>query len=362
MKIKLNGAALASAIGQIVKLTATKHVSLMAEDESLRISGTERGRTVVLTIPAAVKKTGQFTALPDILVGVCRNRKEVILELTGDQDKVIFTSGKYKSDITIVPYEEISVSEPKEGTEFDLAEVELKVILDVCGKAQLTAPYIDGAPPLPLLMKISAKGTHVASLDQYHVTSIRTKQVTMDNELELVLPPGALASVATLADGEKHRIVFSESVVYAEGASFKLLLPLEQIESGKLSLKNVVSLQDRIKKSTPQATAKVSRQELDDILSNVYAVSEPGVPIVFTVAKGALTVGTNSSYGSAREQLDAEVDGEGEFKFQPQMVSEIFGKLYGGSDELDLFFLEKMMYLTVRNGETHGMFVLNRTG
>lgn len=362
MKIKVSGTALAAAIGQITKITGSKHVSLKAAGEKLTVAGTEKGRTVIQFVPASVKQKGQFTALPDILVGVCRNRKEVVLEMADEESHVAFSSGRYKSDITIVPFEDITVSEPKGGTSFDLAEAELKVILDICDKAQLTAPYIDGAPPLPLLLRITEKGTHVASLDPYHVTSIRTKQVTMENDLELTLPPGALTAVAQLAEGEKHRIVFSEAVVYAEGASFKMVLPLEQVDGGKFGFKNVISLQDRIKSSEPVASAKVVREELDGILSNIYAVSEAGVPIIFSVEKGTLTVSTNTSYGSASEQLDAECRGSGQFKFQPQMVSEIFGKLFGGVNELDVYFLEKMMYMQLRNGETNGLFVMNRLG
>ncbi len=362
MKIKCSGTDLASAIGQVTKMTGAKHVSFKAEGELLLVSGTEKGRTALVRVAVSIKKGGQFTSLPDGFVGLTRNRKEVVIEMDKDGSKVSLKSGNYESELTVVPFEDIQIVEPTDGTEFEMGEAELKVVMELCGKAQLTAPYKEGSPALPIHLAITSNGTQVACLDPFHVASVRSKQVTRDENLEIVLPPGALTAVAQLAEGEHHKIVFSESVVYAEGETFQIKLPLEQVDSGKLSMKHVQQLQERIKGSEPVATARVSRDQLSSILENVYAVSEADVAIVFDVSKGKMGVSTTTSYGSAKEELTAETKGSGSFKFPPSMLSELFAKVYGSGDELDLFFLDRMVYFQVRTGETNGLFVLNRAG
>lgn len=359
MKIKINGVTLTNAIAQIVKVTGAKHLSMKAEDDKLIISGSEKGRMLSMSIEAAVKEEGGFTAIPDVLTGVVRSRKEVILTKSADESMVVVRSGNYEAEITILPFEDISIEEPS-GVELDMADAELRVLLDVCNRAQLTAPYMEGSPSLPLHVNMSETGTHVASLDSYHIASVRTKQVTKEEELDLILPAGALSMVTQASNGGSYRIILSESVVYADNETFKLSLPLEQAAGNNLGLKNVSMMNNAIRKSEEVTAVKVDLAELEAILNNIYAVSEQGVAIVFTVGKNELKVSTSTSYGSANDKLTAEVKGKpNEYKFNPALVSEIFSKLSG--DEVELNFLPKFMYINVRNGETSSMFIILRT-
>lgn len=359
MKVKIPANTLIAALSQVLKVTGSKQVSIKAEGDTLTVSGSDKGKLLLLNMPAAVKKEGSFTALPDAVIGVCRNRKDVILEMSDDESHVTVTSGSYSADITILPYEEITLEEPS-GTELDLEEAELKVLLDVCERAQLSAPYIDGAPALPLHLLVNATGAHVASLDSFHVASVRTKQVTKDQDLELILPTGALTVINQASNGGKYRIILSDSVAYADNESFQLSLPVEQLDSGNLGLKHVKSMQKMIKDADEVTSARVDLEQLATILSNVYAVSEQGVPIVFTAKKGSLTVGTTTNYGSASETLDAEINGKaGVFQFNPALVSEVFSKIQG--ETIDINFLPKFMYLSIKNGETASLFIILRT-
>lgn len=358
MKIVISGSDITHAVSQVSKTTGAKHVSFSAKDDTLIVSGSEKGRTLIITMAAEVKEEGGFTALPEVLIGVCSNRKQVTLNQSDDESQVVVTSGKYAADITILPYEEITLQEPA-GIELGMGEAELRVLLDVCSRAQLTAPYIEGTPSLPLHVKITDKGTHVASLDSLHVASVRTRQVTKAEDMELVLPAGVLSTVASAASGDNYRIVLSESVVYANNSKFQLCLPVEQPESNNLGFKHVAIMQNMIKKEENVTTVSIDFPDLDAILSNVYAVAEAGVPITFTVKKSTLTVGTSTNYGSASDTLDAEVNGAtGEFKFNPSLVSEIFNKIR--ADKVELNFLPKMMFITQRTGETTSLFIVVR--
>lgn len=359
MLVKVEGAALSAAVAQVSRVTGSKHCSLFCEDDTIIVSGTERGRSLILRVPAAVKKAGSVTVLPDTLTGVVAKRKEVVLELDDDESTLTVKSGTYKASLTVLPYEPITVTEP-EGFEFDTADAEMRVLLDLCNRAQMTQPYIEGSPPLPLLVRFSDKGTHVASLDQYHTASVRTKQITRDEEHDIVIPPGALASVTQAASGERYRIILSESVIYANNQTFELVMPLEQREGNNLGFTHIDKLQSVIKKEEAVTSVSIELAELDAILGNIYAVSEAGVPITFAYKKGQLTVSTSTNYGSASEQLDAKVAGPaGECKFNPSLLSETLRNVSG--EQIELNFLPKFMYISVRNGETSALFVLLRS-
>lgn len=359
MKVKVDGAALTSAVSQVARVTGSKHVSLFCDDDVIVVSGSERGRILVLRVPAAVKEPGSVTVLPDTLNGVVARRKEVVLELDDEQSTLTVKSGSYKSTLTVLPYEEVSITEP-EGMELDMEDAELRVLLDLCNRAQLTQPYIEGSPPLPLLVLFGPKGTHIASLDQYHVASVRTKQIVRDEEQELILPSGSLAAVASAASGEKYRIILSESVIYANNEAFEIVLPLEQREGNNLGFKHVNSMQGVIQKEENVTSVSVDFSELDAIMGNIYAVSEAGVPIDFKFSKGKLVVSTNTNYGSASETLDAKVAGPaGECRFNPSMLSETFKGVSGETVELN--FLPKFMYISVKNGETSTLYILLRS-
>lgn len=359
MLVKVEGAALSAAVAQISRVTGSKHCSLLCEDDTIIVSASERGRTYILRVPAAVKKSGSVTVLPDTLNGVVAKRKEVVLELDDDESTLTVKSGNYSSSLTVLPYEPITITEP-EGFELDMEDAELRILLDMSNKAQLTQPYKEGCPPLPLLVKFGEKGTHVASLDQYHTASVRTKQITRDEERDIVIPPGALAAVAQAANGEKYRIILGESVIYANNSAFELVLPLEQRESNNLGFSHIDRLQKMIKDEEDVTSVAVSMPELDAILGNIYAVSEAGVAITFAYKKGQLTVSTNTNYGSATEKLDATVTGKaGECKFNPSLLSETLSGVSG--DIVELNFLPKFMYIMIKNGETAMLFVLLRS-
>jgi DNA polymerase III sliding clamp (beta) subunit (PCNA family) len=359
MRIKVDGNALIACVSQVVKVTGSKHVSILAEDDELRVASAERGRTMVLRMDAAVKEGGGVTMMPDTLIGVCRNRKEIELALSDDESKVTVKSGKYEADLTVLPYEQIDVEEP-EGLELSMEDAELKVLLDVCNAAQLAQPYKDGCPSLPLFIAFGEKGTHVASLDQFHAASVRTKQITREDEQELLVPAGTLSAVASAADGNTYRLVLADSVVFANNERFELILPLEQPEGSNLGLNNIKMLRDVIRNSDEVTSISVDREELDTILTNIYSVSESGVAISFTAKKGSLTVSSNTNYGSASETLDAKVVGKGgKFQFTPGLIAEVFAKLRG--DTIELNILPKFMYIETKNGETSCLYIVLRT-
>lgn len=359
MKVKVDGAALTAAVSQVSRATGSKHCSLFCADDTIIVSASEKGRSFILRVPAAVKEEGSVTVLPETLTGVVARRKEVVLELSDDESTLTVKSGNYKSTLTVLPFEEIAITEP-EGIEMDMADAEMRVLMDVCNKAQLTQPYKDGAPPLPLLIRFGTNGTHVASLDQYHVASVRTKQIVRDEQQDIVLPPGALATVASAANGNKYRVILSESVIYANNEQFELVMPLEQPEGNNLGFTHVKMMQDRIQKEENVTSVSIDFGELDAILSNIFAVSEAGVPIVFSYKKGELTVSTNTNYGSASETLEAKVAGKaGEGKFNPAMLSETLANVSG--DTIELNFLPNCVYVQIKNGETSVLYILLRS-
>lgn len=359
MLVRVDGAALSNAVSQVSRVTGSKHCSLLCEDDQIVVSGSDRGRTYILRVPAAVKKPGSVTVLPDTLNGVVAKRKEVVLELDDEESTLTVKSGNYKSTLTVLPYEPVTVVEP-EGFELGMEDAEVRILLDLCNKAQMTQPYKDGSPPLPLLVKFGPKGTHIASLDQFHSASVRTKQIVRDEEQDLVLPPGALASVAQAACGEQYRIILSDSVIYANNANFELVLPLEQREGNNLGFSHIEKLNSVIKKEENVTSVSIDFAELDAIMGNIYAVSEIGVPITFAFKKGELVVSTNTNFGSASEKLEAQVSGKaGEAMFNPAMLSETMRGISG--DTVELNFLPKFMYISVKNGETAVLFVLLRS-
>lgn len=360
MKVKVASSDLTNAVAQVAKVTGAKHVSLYAstEDETILVAGSDKGRTLRLHVPAAVKAEGGVTILPDTLIGVCQRRKEVVLALDDDEANVLVSSGSYSAKLTVLPYEEVTIEEP-DGIELSMESSELRVLMDVCGRAQLTQPYKDGAPPLPLLIHFSEKMTHVASLDTFHVASVKTKQITRDDEQEVVIPTGTLGAVAQAADGDKYRLVLSDAVVYANNEHFELSLPLEQPEATDIGFSHVKALQEVIRKSEDVTTITVDKGELDAILSNIYAVSEVGVAITFEAKKGKLTVSTDTTYGSASETLTAEIKGPAvSCQFNPSLAAEIFHKLSG--DTVQMNILPKFAYLQPRNGETSCLYILLR--
>ena len=363
MKFKVPGSALCNAILSIKKVTGCTHITITAEDGELKVEGAEKGKAMRLILSAKVITEGGFTVLPDVLVGVCRNRKDVEVTMSADESKVTVTATKYSADVMILPHEEVSVVEPEGGTELTLADAELAVLLDVCNKAQLTATYADGSA-LALHVNMTDKGTHVACLDRFHVASVRTRQITMDDELSLILPASTLATVASAAAGETYRILLSDTIVYADNGSFAVQLPMEQAEPNNLGLPHVKAMQDVIKKEESVISATVDFGELTTLLNNIFAVSEAGVPIEFVVTKGTLSCSTSTHYGSASEDIDAQVEGyekgmDAAFKFNPGLLHEVLFKNSG--DSITLHFLPKMLYIQVKNGETSGLYVVLRS-
>ena len=358
MRYSLKAATLLVAINLIGKAVAPKHLNVRATAKHVTLGASENGKSLSIRLPGAVvDQPGEFTTLPDLLAGVCRGRGDITLSM--EDAKVVVTAKSYKGDIASLPFEEVTITDHG-GTSLAFSDTELGVLLDLCNRVQLSAPYADGSPMLPVLVSLTEQGVKVACSDAPHAVVVTTKQLTGDN-VELRLPPNALNTVAAVTKVMKslNRISLSDSMLYAEGDGFKLALPLEQ-PSGALDMQHIDRLRASIKKAQEGATvATVNLAALQTILGNAYAVSEQSVPLEFQVREGSLHVATRTNYGMASEGLDAQTEGQGDFKFNIALINEIFDKLEG--EEITLNFLPKLVYISVKTGAINSLYVIARS-
>ena len=350
MKILCSGIDLAAAANIVVRTTGCKHLSLQAQKKANRLvlQGEDRGKRMHLHIPAKVEVAGEFTVLPTGLLGVCARRKELHLELTEDESQVVVTSGKYTAELPLLPFQEIAIDPPTEGVEIEVENLELKMLNTACADAQLTAPYQEGAPQLPLLVRIGENGTEVVSMDIFHVAVIRVAGLKRDEPLDLLLPSGSLTAVTSVAGDSAYDVILSDSTLYASNEQFTLSLPMMQIESSGLTRNHAAKLRKGAMDSADAAMkATVKIDDLNNILSNVYAVCEAGVPLCFKLGKGKVSVSLKTTFGSASETLDAECKQTGEFYYDPQLLSEILSKVSGESVTLN--FAERFLWVSQGN-------------
>ena len=354
MKILCSGNDLAAAVNIVVRTTGCKHISLQAHKKTNRLvlQGEDRGKRMHLRIPAKVEMAGDFTVLPTGLLGVCARRKELELEINEDESHVVVTSGKYQAELPLLPFQEIAIDPPAEGTSLEVENMELKMLNSACSDAQLTAPYQDGAPQLPLLVRIGEKGTEVVSMDIFHVAVIRIGGVSREQPLDLMLPPGSLTAVTSVAGDSAYEVILSESTLYANNDQFTISLPMVQIESSGLTRTHAAKLRKSATDGEDSAIkATVNWKELQNILGNVYAVCEAGVPLCFKVGKGKVTVSLKTTFGSASETLDAECKQSGEFYYDPQLLSEVLAKVSG--ETVTLNFAERFLWVSQGNKARH---------
>lgn len=341
-----SGTDLSQAINIVVRTTGCKHIALKASKKGKRLilGGDDKGKAMLFSIPADVKEEGGFNVTPEALLGVCARRKELDVSLNDDESLVQVRSGNYAADIPLLPLSEIVVAAPESGIELEIANNELILLNNACAEAGLTAPYLDGSPHLPLLIRISESGTEIASMDTFHVACIKISSVTRDEPLDLLLPSGSLTTIANVAGDAAYRVLLSESTIYAHNENFKLSLPMQQIESYNLTREHASKLRNTcLKGADDAASVVVAAEELRTILGNVYAVCEQGVPLYFKLNKKGIEVGVTTTYGSVKEALDAKVTGTGKFAYDPALLSEVISKI--ASKDCTLHFTDRYMWV-----------------
>lgn len=359
MKFSIPSKDLVTAVTSITKITGCKHISIYAEDGKLTLSGFERGRSMRKTLQVDVEEEGGVTVMPDVLIGVIKGRTQLTVELCEDSH-VKVRSGSYSATIKVLPYEEVEIAAPESEQELSFVESELSALLDACNRASLSAPYLEGSPALPLLVRISEKGTHVAALDNHHASSVRTKFITLPEPVELLIPATALSTLSSVSSGSQFRVILAENALYADNSSFALLLPMEQVSSSGLGLAVLNDLIKRVKAENNVTEVSVKYNDLKNILDNVTAVSEPGVPLSLEVSGNTLKVGTETQYGSALEELACSTSGNNvSVKLHTAMFLEMLDKVRASS--VSIHILPNLIYLQNTSSTVACLYSLSRT-
>jgi DNA polymerase III sliding clamp (beta) subunit (PCNA family) len=360
MKLKMESDSLQQALALHSRITASPHVSIRAEGDTVHVISTHKGRVLHRRISdIEVLDEGEFTADPVHLAGVLSRRKNVTLHY--NEERVEVKGGKYSAQVTVLPYEDIEVV-PPEGTDLGFESEEVEVLTRLCNHAQLTSPTLDGGN-LPLVVRLDDKGVQVACIDNYHVSLVQSRELSRDTAIDLILPSGVLDTLKTAASDATYRVVLAANQIYAEGESFSFSSPTEQVSSTK-NLGHVAALRKSIKSSKEVTQIETTVEELNTVLENVFAVAEQSVPIVLstkTTKKGtSFSMATHSSFGSVTGEVDAEVEGEDvEAKFVADLLSEVLRKIK--SDKVSLNILPNLLHISEVHGAVRSLLVLIRS-
>lgn len=362
MKIQVNSDELAKVIHLHTSVIGSEHISIKAEDDALHLYSTNKGRSLYRRLfEVEVLEEGEFSTDPFHFVGVIQGRKDVTISF--DEETVTVKSGKYTAQVAVIPFEEIEVPSPEEdANELNFETAEVDVLIGLCNQAQLTSPVLDGGN-LPVLLHIDDKGTQVCCIDNFHVSHIQSKEVTRETPLDVVLPSGALTLLQQAASDDTYRVLMANNSIYAEGANFKFATPSEQVTAQK-NLGHVAMLRKKIKGTQEVTTVRCSREDLNVVLGNVFSVAETSIPITLEVStnkkkKQVFNVGTKSSFGSAFDELQAEIEGDDvSANFTADMLGEVIAKIK--AEEVTLNILPQLMHVSESHGATRSLLILIR--
>ena len=363
--LKVNSNTLIEALAVVDRSVGAETVAISASGQTLTISASINGRSMIRDIAADVDKDIKFSTSAATLMGLCRNRGTVtIRSKSGD---ITVKSGNYSATVAVVPHEVINIDEP-DGNEIDLDSSEMEVIAKLCSDVQLSDVFEDGAPQLPVHIRTTSKGTRVACLDATHVACLHTKQVTTSKQTDIVLPSGVLSQINSSAGGIPYRIILTEASIYAHGETdesrFTYITPLEQSNAGGMGIDNALSMEQVVKGLADSEITAVtlSAEELDYTMSNVLSVTEASSALTLVADKKAktLTVQTNSDLGSVSNAISATITGKTtDANFSITLLTDILSKIKG--DEVTLNITERMMFISQTNGQNRTLYVVSRS-
>lgn len=325
----------------------------------VNIVGAKKGAFMVVSSDTATAKfrianievedsEDPITVPLDTLLSSIRNRK--ILNFETSDGQLNFNDGaKYKGHITIPAYNEVDLLRPTGGTEIDLSDETAGVFHDVVESATLSGEF-GNTEGMILNLHLGKHGITALCYDPYYIASVTDSSAKFDDEQSVAISTNVIALATQVAGKNAYKLILTEDAVYAYNSEFMLRQAAIQNDGVEETLASIAeSIEEWLGMDATKVTADLGK--FKEVLDNMSAFYERGVPIQFTVAKKGVEIRIDGNGGEIAERVDGETENPAKeaFRCEFQLLSELLPKVPGPTVEM-AFIPERMVYFNRDDG------------
>ncbi len=358
MKFSVDAKSLMEAIGKARRVCPKAlNVNLLA---------TDKGGYLVVSADGVVGKfkisnfESEETASPitiaiDSMVGALRNRK--VLNFDSSSESLVFDDGaKYSGKLTIEEYGEIEVPKPEgeDITTIDLSDETSTTFTSLVDRAYLTGDFA-GGEGMTLYLVMGKKGITALCYDSFYL--VRASDTSQEFEKNVVaIDLSSLSLITTIAGKAAYTLYLMEDKVLAKGSDFILVQPAIQIDNVADNVKNVDEFIDGwLSEECTSVTVEVAK--LNEVLDNMSAFYEKGVPIDFLVGPKGVAISITGKGGELKEKVNgaSENPSKTAFRCEYQLISELLPKIHDTHVKLS-FIPDRVVYVQIK-GDGKAVFL-----
>lgn len=328
MKVTVSAKELTDAIKDIQKGIDQVQALTLSASKGLTITAQNAGRVLAVRVKdAQVEEKGSFTVKPEILTGILKNRKDITLELKGNDVSFKAPSSKaYSGNFVTLPAEKVSVE--SESTDLDFSEDFVASLNTIVAAVSINDVHLGKQNPLPIFVKLSEKGAEFSCCNDSHIAYARTKKGKFKKDSLMCLPAGTIPLINALARNGTYKMAVTQASVFAANDAFRYRVPLEQFDQA-ISLDDAKGLLKQLKGEKVAGSIKVRVGDLSKTMDNLMSVYEENVPVEFLIKEGALRARTKTNYGSVADGIkgkDAK-DMKSSVNVHPQVLNDILTRI-----------------------------------
>lgn len=330
MKVTLNAKELSDLIKDAQKAVDQIQFLTVEANKGVVVTTQSTGKVIALRLSEAkVESPGVFTVKPEILTGILKNRKEIILELKDNSVSFKAPSSKgYAGSFVTLPVEKVAVE--TEQSTIDFSEEFVAALNTVVSAISLNDVHLGKTNPLPIFIRLSDKGTEFSCCDGSHFSYARTKAGKSKKDILMCLPAGTIPLVNALAKNGPYKLAVTDSSVFAANSVFRYRIPLEQFDQA-ITLDDAKSMLKQLRDVKVSGTILVRVADLKNTMENLMSVYEENVPVEFLVKDGALKARTKTDHGTVSDTLKGREakDMKAPASVHPVVINDILNRLKG---------------------------------
>jgi DNA polymerase-3 subunit beta len=279
-------------------------VLMNAENGVFSISATDLDISVTSKVNGAVSEEGKIAVPAKKLAEIVKSLAGEEVSLHAEGEKLTLSCGKSRFNVNARSAEDfpkLPHQESKTSFAIDpeiVGELVQKTTYAVSN--DLTRPALCG-----VLWEVDRKGISMVATDGHRLAKV---QIALDlgsvQKMDVIVPPKALATMRTYADGEKEvRISIGENSISFDMKETTIYSRL---------LEGPFPNYQRVIPAKNEKELIVSRSALAEATKRVSILSDTLTKqVVFSLAKSKLTLNVSTQeLGEAREEIDASFSGE----------------------------------------------------
>jgi hypothetical protein len=208
---------------------------------------------------------------------------------------------------------------------------------------------------IPICIKMGDKGIEISCAARNYFTYAKSSH-KFKTKGEHVLGSEVIPTLNSLSSGEKYSLSITEASVFASNSVFKARVSLQQPEKF-VTLENVKTMMDSIKKKKAEATAVFVKEELVTAVDNLLSIYEENSFITISISDGKIKVGTSTKFGNANDAIEATTKGKCKDKYSvhPKVFSNLLSRCKSSEITLGLFD-KRLVYLSSEKDDIEYFF------